>query len=215
MDKNDLPDKNYCTLYIVRHGETEWNVKGVMQGQKDSILTQKGKLQAKELGQKLNGIVFDAVFSSDLSRAKHTAEIIAMEHKLVVQTHKALRERRFGKFEGSSYADYQNELKETLKKYEKLSKEERFRFRVHPTVETEGEAAARFINLLREISIAYLGKTVLVVSHGGTMRILLIHLGYGTPQELSAGVVKNTGYIKLISDGIDFFVKETYGVEKL
>ena len=75
---------------------TEWNEIGLIQGHSDSPLTAQGITQAKELAKKLKNVKFDLIFSSDLLRAKRTAEIIALEHKLFVQTSKLLRERDFG-----------------------------------------------------------------------------------------------------------------------
>ena len=99
--------KNLCTIYIIRHGETEWNVKKIMQGQKNSLLTTKGIQQAKQAAKQLKQIKFAAIFSSDLLRAKRTAQIIALEHKLIVKTRKILRERYYGKFEGKKIITYQ------------------------------------------------------------------------------------------------------------
>src|SRR5579872_7049036 len=93
-------DKNLCTLYIVRHGETQWNVERRVQGQIDTPLTEHGKEQAKALGNLFKTIHFDAVFSSDLLRAQRTAELITLEKKLAVVTSELLRERSFGSFEG-------------------------------------------------------------------------------------------------------------------
>lgn len=62
-------DNNFCTFYVVRHGETEWNVARKIQGHLDSSLTENGLSQAKELGKQLQTTHFDAVFSSDLLRA--------------------------------------------------------------------------------------------------------------------------------------------------
>ena len=111
--------KNYCTIYLVRHGETEWNEKKLIQGYSDIPLNKKGELQAKQLGQEFNNIYFDAVFSSDLLRAKNSAEIIILEKKLTVATTKVLRERFFGRFEGSSL----NELRRILGKTMLVTKE--------------------------------------------------------------------------------------------
>ncbi|MBI2630816.1 histidine phosphatase family protein [Candidatus Nomurabacteria bacterium] len=58
-------EANYCTLYLVRHGETEWNVKKITQGQSESTLTENGIRQAEETAEKLKDIKFDAIFSSD------------------------------------------------------------------------------------------------------------------------------------------------------
>ena len=68
--------QKYCTLYIVRHGQTDWNVQKLLQGQQDSALTELGITQAKELQETLREIHFDGIFSSDLLRTKKTAEIM-------------------------------------------------------------------------------------------------------------------------------------------
>ena len=82
---------NLTTFYIVRHGQTEWNVLHRIQGQLDSSLTEQGKQEAKETAKKLKDVHFDVIYSSDLLRSKHTAEIIALEKKLEIMTTKALR----------------------------------------------------------------------------------------------------------------------------
>lgn len=191
-----------------------WNIEGRFQGHKDSPLTEKGKEQARELGKKLKNIRFDAVFSSDLGRSKHTAELIVLEKKLAVKTAKALRERTFGKYEGKSFDEYHAELKDILTVYNKLSEEERFQSSPTPERESDEKLVSRVIIFLREVAVAYKGRTVLLVSHGGVMRTLLIHLGYAKDSELQFVAVKNSGYIKLLSDGIDFFIDEVKGVEK-
>jgi broad specificity phosphatase PhoE len=77
--------KNYCTIYLTRHGETEWNEKKLIQGHTDIPLNTKGKKQAKLLGKQLKDIDFDVVFSSDLLRAKNSAEIIIKEKMTVIK----------------------------------------------------------------------------------------------------------------------------------
>src|SRR3990172_8408752 len=99
-------NNNYTTIYIVRHGETEWNIKGVMQGHSDSPLTKTGEKQAHQIAEELKEIHFDEIFSSDALRAKRTAEIIALERKMAVQAKTALRERNYGEFEGLPYEKY-------------------------------------------------------------------------------------------------------------
>ena len=99
MSINKSSEKRFCTLYLVRHGETDWNVKGLLQGHTDIDLNKTGIKQAKELAKKLRRIKFAISFSSDLLRARRTAEIIATEKKIAVKTTTTLRERKFGRFE--------------------------------------------------------------------------------------------------------------------
>ncbi len=207
---------NSTILYIVRHGETEWNVSQVMQGQSDSPLTKAGIKQAQDLAKNLQHIKFDMVFSSDLLRAKRTAEIIIQEKKIAVKTTEALRERSFGRFEGEPSKRFHEELKKYWEEYEKLVDEQKFKYKfpTEPDIHSDEELVQRLTLFLREISIAYTGKTILIVTHGGVIRSFLVHLGYGTPAELTWGTVKNSGYLKLLSDGTDFFLKEVVGVEK-
>ena len=203
-----------CTLYIVRHGETEWNTQKIIQGHSDSSLTQKGLDQACDLREMFKDIKFDHVFSSDLLRAKRTAEVIAAQDKVEVKTTQALRERCFGRFEGKKFAEYTAELKELIEQMETLSQAEYAKHKLDPSIESDEELISRMIFFLRETALAYIGKNVLVVSHGGMIRALLIHLGFGTRQELTPHAVQNCAYLKLVSDGTDFSIEETHNIIK-
>jgi 2,3-bisphosphoglycerate-dependent phosphoglycerate mutase len=205
-------EKNYCILYLVRHGETEWNAKHITQGQSESFLTETGIKQAEETAEKLKNIKFDAIFSSDLSRAQRTAEIIKLDRELIIQTSKLLRERSFGRFEGKHSDEFRNILKDKLEERETLSDSEYGSFRLAPGVETNEELVTRFITQLREIAVAYPNKTVLVVTHGGCMRNFLVKMGYIERKTLSEFHFKNGGYIRVLSDGVDFFIKEVEGI---
>lgn len=196
------------SFYLIRHGETEWNVAKRVQGNSDSPLTENGLLQARDLAKELKKIKFDLAFSSDLLRAKRTAEIITLEHELAVATTDTLRERNFGKFEGKS-----NTALKTL--FELLDKmEENLRFSYSEgDMESDEEVVTRLITFLRETAIANPGKNILTVSHGGVLRMLLIHTGYGTYKSIKH--IANTAYIKLETDGSDIFVRETKGIDIL
>ena len=198
------------TFYIVRHGETDWNKKKLVQGQTDIPLNENGEAQAKEVVKKFTDIKFDLAFSSDLLRAKRTTEIIALEHKLTVETTKLLRERDFGKYEGKP--------SEVLRSYyaglKKLTHQERFINRLENDVENDEELATRILTFLRETAIIQPGKIILIGTHGGVLRMLLVHLGYFTYQELEEQHPKNGAHVILESDGVDFFIKEVTGVEK-
>lgn len=210
-----MSNNNNCTLYIVRHGETEWNLKGIIQGHQDSALTPQGINQAKKLGKHLKDIKFDFAFSSDLLRTKKTAELISLEHNLTVQTSNLLRERYMGRMEGMEYAIAKKKFADHFSKLASMSLDQRFNHKPYQDIESDGEMITRFITILREISIGNPDKTGLIVTHGGIMRVFLMHLGWATPQELVSGAVGNTAYIKLESDGTDFFVKQTHGINKV
>ncbi len=199
------------TFYIVRHGQTTWNTAEIMQGSSDSPLTDKGVEGAAQLGKTFKHIKFDLAYSSDLMRAKRSAEIILLERELAVQSTNLIRERAYGEFEGKHNSNYKI-VNETLNK---LTDEERYFFKYSKGIESDKEIVERFLIFIREVAIANPGKTVLVVSHGGIMRALLVKLGFGSYEELRAGSVKNMGWFKLATDGVDFFIKETENIKLL
>ena len=210
MDKGE--EKTYCTIYLVRHGETIWNRQKLIQGHTDSRLTEEGERQAEELGKKFRNIVFAAAFSSDLIRAKRTAELITLEKKLAVQTTAALRERYFGWYEGVSWAGRGIKIRKLLKQIMDLTFKKFLNVSLVPDEETDESLMGRFITNIREIAVGYRDKNVLVVSHGGVMRKFLIRLGcFKETDWLKIG---NTAYVILSSDGVDFFVKDMSGIEK-
>jgi broad specificity phosphatase PhoE len=201
------------TIYITRHGESQGNAEGTLQGQLDFPLTPAGEEQAKNLAQELKNIHFDAVFSSDLLRARKTAEIVALEHKLIVTTTQALRERNFGHLQGKNKKDL-SPLNKIFDDWFALTSKEWLTHRIVEDVETGDEIVTRFFTFLREVAVTYAGKTILVVSHGDVMRTILVHLGWATHIEMRGKTIENGGYIVLQTDGTDILIKETKGIKK-
>ena len=199
------------TFYIVRHGETHWNVQQLMQGHGDSPLTEAGKNQARDLTVTFAPIKFDYVFSSDLLRAKHTAELLTIEKELAVKTTELLRERSFGKYEGKSREQFEAENRELIAKFTSLSEAEKHTFKYAPDMSSDEEVVTRLLTFLRETAVAYPDKTILAVTHGGVFRVLLKHLG--KPIKWGRGTIKNAAYIILESDGMEFDLKKTEGIE--
>lgn len=199
---------NYTVFYIVRHGETEWNAKHLIQGQTDIPLNDNGRAQAKDVAHALKDVQFDLAFSSDLMRAKETAEIIALEHKLAVETTKLLREREFGSLEGSSVSEFKtyDDL------FTKLTYTEKRKHTFDDKSESDDDMTVRFLTFIRETAVIHPGKTVLVGTHGGIMRSLLIHLGYITYEDNAW--INNGAYAKVRTDGVDFFVDKVSGIVK-
>lgn len=217
-----MDDKKLTTIYIVRHGESEENInvekRNVFQPHfrdLESPLTKLGTLQAKKRAESLNNIKFDAIFSSDLARASQTAQIIALEKKLAVQTTKALREiwhYRFNKLlETKSKEQIQEEMREEL---QKLDEKGKMQYKYDQTLESTEEAATRLLTFIREVAVAYPGKTILIVNHAVNMRALLTHLGFAKYDELPRNSIEKTGYFVLETDGVDFSIKETQGINK-
>lgn len=199
-------NKEFTTIYIARHGQTEWNVKGLMQGHRDTHLTEKGKQEAEGLKNQFKSIHLDVIFSSDLIRARETARPIASDKNLVLQTTKILREQSFGQYEG---LDKESFFK-LFDKWNDMNDEERQKYKLSDDMESNEEALNRLTAFLKETATTYKGKSVLIVSHGGLMRYLLIKLGIADYNYF----FENSGYIELESDGKEFVVKKLKGLIK-
>lgn len=204
--------ENATHFYIVRHGESEGNVQRIIQGHADSALTQNGERQASVLADDLRTVAFDLAFSSDLVRARRTAEIVLLERALAVNTTKMLREHDMGASERRSIEAFREENKKLLDGYEALSEREKWKSRIPGDVESDEDVNVRFTTFLRETAVTYPGKTVLIATHGGVIRCFLVHLGFGTHAEIPVGSVGNAGLIRVDADGVDFEIIETRGV---
>src|SRR5919112_3187296 len=93
------------TLLLARHGETDWNRELRIQGSSDIELNELGRRQAQGLAQELTDVDLDAIYASDLARARQTAEAVAATHGLEVKLDSRLRERSFGSWEGLTRDD--------------------------------------------------------------------------------------------------------------
>jgi broad specificity phosphatase PhoE len=148
------------TILLARHGETDWNRDGIWQGWADPPLNDAGRAQARKLAGQLKEMPFDAVYSSDLRRARETAELVAQPHGLPVTTDRGLREIDIGSWSGLTHAEI----------------DERFPGGVRPDGETREQHAARVLDTVERIARAHLGRRILLVTHGGTMRALHGHV---------------------------------------
>lgn len=186
-------DSETCKIILVRHGLSELNVKGLIGGQTETPLTKEGVEQVKDARSKFEHLSFDNVYSSDLQRAIHTAEIlygspVPKENQLV-----GLRERHFGVLESRPFEDFGDFTGVVMA----LPEEERWLYQHAKNMETDGVLAKRVLESLDYIARNNKGKTVLVVSHGGAIRVTLIKLGWGDHAHLAAGSFKNVGYVEL------------------
>ena len=152
-------------IYLVRHGETEWNNKNIMHGQIDVPLNELGIKQAKLLGQELKDVHFDVCFCSTLGRAKQTAsEILKYHDDVPIIYDDRLMELYKGTLEGthnSSEAILKNEQLEILQKYD---------------IESKAHFFTRVNSLTEEILTNYADKDVLIVSHSGTVKMIMFYL---------------------------------------
>jgi len=202
----------FCHFYLVRHGETLWNTTGKLQGQLDSPLTETGIRQAMERSKTFQEIEFADAFSSDLFRAKRTAEIIVADKKLAIKTNQLLRERNFGVYDGKLVSQFLVDLHDQLEYRESLSEEKQYSHKLRADIESDEEIVTRMLTFFRETAVAYPDKNVLVVSHGSIIRSFLVKLGFATNQELSPGSIANLGFAQIDCNGVDFEVKMTEGI---
>jgi 2,3-bisphosphoglycerate-dependent phosphoglycerate mutase len=200
---------NPCTIYIARHGQTDWNIGRLLQGHTDVPLNKTGEEQARKLAKRLSKVNFDAVFSSDLIRAKRTAEILMLERGMAVKAQEVLREQSFGDYEGQ----HELEFFEIYDKWVALSEEQRKKHEFYEKlskIESNEKILSRLLTFLRETSLVYRGKTILVVTHGGLIFHLLVHLGYAKREEFK--FIDNGALVVVECDGVEFELKETEGV---
>lgn len=209
--KNDL-----TTIYVVRHGESESNVYAHENpdrpashfGEFGASLTEKGREQAKILAQRLQKVHFSAFFSSDLNRAKETAEIIAENCNSSVITDRALRERFFGEpMSNKKKKEIETRLKD-------LNEQEKFSFKYFPNGESFYDILARFKKSLKKIISEHKNETILIVSHGYVLRAFLIAEHFMKFDELPPGSIRNAAYFVITTDGISFNLIEKHGITK-
>ena len=153
-------------LYIIRHGQTDWNKEGRIQGKTDIELNEEGIEQAKEAARILEDYPIDIIVSSTLKRAKKTAEIINEAKNAPIMFDKALEERGFGDFEGKIRKEIHDEILDSgiLSNYS-LNKE-------YKGVETIRSLCDRVWGLIDELKDGYKDKNILLVTHGGVTRAI-------------------------------------------
>jgi probable phosphoglycerate mutase len=152
------------TLCLARHGETDWNAENRIQGQLDIPLNSRGQEQAKALSSVLATMHFDAIYSSDLSRASVTAAAIANELGLELKINPALRERHYGSFQGLTYAEVGQKTPEGLKRF--LARELDYEMEGGESLNT---LWTRCVSQLQAMADAHPNQTILVVSHGAVL----------------------------------------------
>jgi len=151
-------------VIIVRHGETEWNLKGIRQGHLDSRLTTKGMAQAKALGARLGREKFTSLYSSDLGRAVETAQAIANVTGHAIVTDARLRERHLGIFQGLNV----DEISAKHPEERRLMRTKGPGY-VIPGGESMVQQVERNIACLNELAAKHQGEQVVVVTHGGVV----------------------------------------------
>ena len=153
-------------IYVVRHGQTKWNLEGRIQGKTDIELNEKGREQAKTIRDLIAKYDIDLIISSPLKRAKETAEIINSKLKCPIIFDKALEERGYGEFEGEVRKLIEDEIvnSQMLHNYN-LNLD-------YKGIEPIKDLCNRVWGLLDSIKEKYKNKNILLISHGGVIRAI-------------------------------------------
>lgn len=158
-------------LYLIRHGQTEWNQEGRMQGRLDSPLTPLGREQAVLLGQRLQQETWDAVYCSPTGRAFTTARLILSGREDLIVTDERLREIDMGPWEGRTF--YQVERDHPVEFQDFIHRPDLFRF---PGAEDYQSLLQRAGSYIEDIQTRHAGQRVLTVTHGGTLLAILTYV---------------------------------------
>lgn len=176
-----------CDLWLIRHAQTVWNGEKRIQGQSDTPLSRGGVRQAELLAERLRGVHFDHLYSSDTGRAAHTARLVFGERPVTLEPR--LREMRYGTLEGKTRTELVGAERDAFLSYWHHPYEVKT-----PGGESWRDLDARVFAWLRELPQE--GR-VAAVSHGGTIRSALFFVT-GTPKRREWNAYfSNTGITKL------------------
>ena len=158
-------------LFIVRHGETVWNRDSRIQGHTDVGLSERGIEQATRLARRLENVAFDAAYSSDLSRACVTAELVLEGRDVPLHSTPRLREYHKGAFEGLTESELRAHFPAEYPGY--IAKDLDY---APEGGESTRQVSARMAAIISDIKERHLDDRVLVVGHGGSLRAAMMAL---------------------------------------
>ena len=170
-------DSMQTTIYLVRHGQTNWNLSKRFQGQRKVPINKVGKEQAKLLAKELKGTSFDVVYSSPILRAMQTARVLASKHTII--TCKDLRELDRPKHEGL----FSHQIKKLIPDIEAQWACDGIDWRSPLGGETLREYQTRSVKAFKDIIEKNNGKRILVVTHGGPLKAIVNWIHGGKPED--------------------------------
>lgn len=186
-------------IYLIRHCEAQGNKDGKFQGRVDSGISENGIIQLKNLEERFKNVNIDAIYSSPLKRAVFTADAVNKYHGLEIKLNNQLREIDGGEFEGNKWKDLPNLFPE----YAKLWVNEPHNFYTK-SGESMKDVYDRVSNELLSIARLQENRTVVVVSHGCSIRNMLSFVKYNSLDKISnVNWCDNTG-VSLIEFDSDF-----------
>jgi 2,3-bisphosphoglycerate-dependent phosphoglycerate mutase len=175
-------------LCVVRHGETDWNLAGILQGWFDVPLNDQGRQQARDLATAFAEQGFDRVYSSPLSRALETAEIIATGLGLPPPSiHEGLKERHFGALQGVPKAELAELNPLLLQQILRRNPAAHFE-----AGETMDQVATRVLDAILDLAMDHPGEQLLVITHGWVMDVITRHIS-GLPRHAVLNMKRKNG----------------------
>jgi len=180
-------------IILIRHGETEWNSQKRMQGHSNSDLSEVGMGQIQALGELMKNVSFDHIYSSDSLRTRQTAEAITQYSGHTLQFDQRIREKNLGVFEGLT----STEAKERHPEIYRLFKTAGANYVIDEGESTQ-QLLERALEFIEEIRLRHPKERVVMVTHGGVVRVLMKHalgLSIDAPTRF---IIKNTGIFGLI-----------------
>lgn len=175
-------------LYLIRHGQTDWNRAHKIQGHLDTELSEIGRQQAQAVAERLRKYNFDHCYSSDLKRAQDTAQAILAHHSLTASHDQRLRERDFGSFQGLRLDEIEQQMPEAFALHQACDPD--FDYRGGQSRRQKSEEVVSFLSDMAE---RHRGQHVLAISHGGSMSLMVQHI-LGIPLDQDAPIYcKNAG----------------------
>ena len=199
-------------IYLTRHGETEWNIEKRLQGRGDSPLTKDGIQRAKELRDRIKNIDIDVIYSSPIKRALNTANILRGNKNIDIVTDDSLMEMCFGDYEGKKIDIVQEEnpswdINLIMQGNVEICA---------PNGENLKEVRERISKLMNKIIAENIGKSILIVTHGITLKALMYYfkdkdvnsevMGQATLTKINIDE-KNNFYIEFKNDDSHFSIK--------
>lgn len=183
-------------IYVVRHGETNANVDGYLQGWTNDPLNENGRKLAEITGQGMRGIKFDYCISSPLVRARETAEIILKEsgNDIPIQFDNRIKEINMGDWERKKFRPGEREVDEEQMR---LFFTDPFAFAGYPSGESMYQVCERTQEFLKELVKKDDGKTYLITTHGFALRAMLNYL-YENPSDFWHGHVPYNCAVNII-----------------
>lgn len=169
-------------MYLVRHGETDWNQVRRIQGHSDIALNELGMRQAQKVAGRFQKETIHAVYSSDLSRARETASQIARHGDFDISPRMTLRERCYGQWEGLTY----EEIRARFENQDEAA----------CGIETFEDMQRRAVSALTELAVNHPNEAIVVVSHGGLINSFLHYV---------TGGLQGTGITRIDNTGITIF----------